>query len=132
MRKLDIKTYNPLNYKDILDSFGYSILEIETRDDYQGDTVVLFSNHSKLGFLRFGWGSCSVCDALQSCFESDDPQKSIDELQNSLFHDIRWFVDHESALQYFKKHDWQGDYWNPIEFVQKCIKLVESLIDKKD
>ena len=37
----------------------------------------------------------------------EDVQKLCDELQDS----IRWFDNKQSALEYFKNHDWEGDFF---------------------
>lgn len=117
-------------YREIIGSFGYEEL-IEVSDDaYQGDSRYLLKNGNKIGWLRFGWGSCGGCDALQGCETIQDLQELYDHLYNS----IRWFDTKEEALDFFKNHDWRGDYsgysWDKEEeceekrFVRLCIELL--------
>lgn len=113
------------DYQPMLDAFGKIVIQIDD-DDYQGDSRLLYDENGKIGFLTFGWGSCSGCDALQACGTLDEVQELCDGLQN----DIKWFDDKKQALEYFTNHDWQGDYsWHyneTKEFVQKCIEYLQD------
>lgn len=72
---------SPSDYTPILDAIGTVILRVDD-DDYQGDTRVLFSRgRREFGFLSFGWGSCSGCDALQACDSFDAIQKVVDGME---------------------------------------------------
>jgi hypothetical protein len=102
---IDISDYTP-----IIDAFGDVVLRIDS-DGYQGDTWVLYEEWQggrfyKIGYLEFGWGSCSGCDALQACNSFDD----LHELVNELYQSIIWFDDAKSALDWFRNHDWEGDW----------------------
>ena len=118
-------TYGPL-----LKSMGFEILVQEDEDDYQGDSVVLFSHGEYRGILIFGWGSCSGCDALKGCFS----YKDIEELREKLCNDIRWFKTSGDCLNYLENHDWEGEYifhngkgfWDT--FCAKCRKLLANEI----
>ena len=53
------------DYTSILNQFGYIVIKVDD-DDYQGDSRVLYEGYKdEVGYLQFGWGSCSGCDALQ-------------------------------------------------------------------
>lgn len=113
-----ISDYNP-----ILEEFG-DILIQQDDGEYEGDSRVLYSKDGKYGYLQFGWGSCSGCDALQGCKSFED----VDNLIEGLYDSIKWFESKEDALSFFKTHDWEGDYsWNDDgqkEFIEKCINYL--------
>ena len=117
------------DYQPMLYVFGNIAVQVDD-EDYQGDTRVLYNEDGKIGFLRFGWGSCSGCDALQGCYHDyDELQQLCDRLQN----DIQWFDTPNEALTFFKTHDWEGDYdCESVEtktFVYMCIGYLEGLIN---
>jgi hypothetical protein len=76
-----------------------SIAEVVAREDddgYQGDTFVIFrdaNNKSRFGFLSIGWGSCSGCDALQSC----SSPLEVEELRDGLARGVKWGTAQEIA-----------------------------------
>lgn len=112
--------YNKPEYEPIIKNMGEVI--VETRDDlWQGDSRILYKDGTTYGFLRFGWGSCSGCDALYSCKTLED----IQVLMNELLSQIRWFDSAAEALKFFIEHKWEMDHdANRIEqkeFV-KCVK----------
>ena len=86
---------SPDDYTPIIQSFGHVIVRID-EDGYEGDTFVLLGKDDRYGFLVFGWGSCSGCDALQGCNSYDDIDALIAELEN----DINWFDTFEAAKDY--------------------------------
>lgn len=71
------------NYDVIVSSFGNVLVEVTDRD-YQGDSRFLLENNGKYGFLYFGWGSCSGCDALQSCENHEQVDELIDDLERGI------------------------------------------------
>lgn len=87
--------FMPCDYTPILNNFGEVILR-EDEDNYQGDTHAVIKSDNKFGYLAFGWGSCSGCDRLQAC----DTYEDIQELMDSLYHDIKWFESLESLKEY--------------------------------
>ena len=113
--------YGPCDYQPIIDQFGEILIQVDD-EDYQGDSRVLYKDGEKYGYLNFGWGSCSGCDALQGATSVCEIQELIDGLQK----DIKWFDDKASCLKYFKKKDWKLDYSYHAEetkdFVEKVIK----------
>lgn len=74
------------NYSTLLSHFGKVLLE-ENYGSYQGDTLAIIKDKGKLGFLNFGWGSCSGCDALQACSTTEE----LANLMERLFNNIKWF-----------------------------------------
>lgn len=116
--------YGPGDYNPMLQSFGYEVLlQIDDRD-YQGDSRLLFEDGERIGYLNFGWGSCSGCDSLQAC----NSMKDIDELRTKLHESIQWFDNRAAAAKWFHEHDWEGDYgWHEEEqkrFIEQARKLL--------
>jgi hypothetical protein len=109
------------SYQPIIDSFGTVFVQVDDAD-YQGDTRVLYRADNTYGYLCFGWGSCSGCDALQAC----DTIEQVDELIDQLRGQIKWFVDRQEALSFFRSHDWKGDYSYSQEFVDQCIGVLSD------
>lgn len=97
--------FTACDYDPMLYEFG-NVLVIVEDDDYQGDSRILYEKDGKYGYLQFGWGSCSGCDALQACSTTSEAQELMDELYQS----INWFDSPGSCLEWFKEHDWEGDY----------------------
>jgi hypothetical protein len=109
------------DYQPMLGAFGNIVIKIEN-DDCQGDSRILYKEkyNNNYGYLKFGWGSCCGCDALQSCETIEELQKLMDELYSQ----IRIFTSAKEALDFFKTHDWEGDYDNSEEqklFIKLCI-----------
>jgi len=108
------------NYEIILKEFGKILIQVDD-DDYQGDSRVLLYNDGKYGILIFGFGSCSGCDALQSCQNTDE----IDELMQNMYNDIHWFDDLESCKKWVRERDWELQHsWHCDEtkdFIQQVL-----------
>ena len=123
--KKDGSFYGPGDYTPILDNIGTVLLR-EDDDDYQGDSRVLYADGERIGFLQFGWGSCSGCDALHGCEHISEIQTLMDNLRDS----VKWFANRAEALEWFKTHDWEGDYsWHDEEqkrFVEHALALLSG------
>lgn len=96
-----------VNYDQLIASFNFEVLLEESDNGYSGDTFILFKIDNYYGFLDFGWGSCSGCDALQGC--GDDINR-IKELREKLFQKIIWkmsleemkiYVSNEENIQWY-------------------------------
>lgn len=114
------------NYSPMISSFGRIVIEVSV-NDYQGDTWVLYHDEdNRIGHLIFGWGSCSGCDALQGCNSIDE----VEELREQLERSIMWFSNPQEALDWFKSHDWKGDwgsyYSEQGEYVKESISYLEA------
>ncbi len=118
-------SYSPSSYNRILNEFGEILIQVDD-DSYQGDSRLLYEKDGKLGYLQFGWGSCSGCDALQACNTYED----IDELIKDLNNSIRWFDNEQACLYFFENHDWKLDYSyskkEQKEFIDNVIKYLKS------
>lgn len=117
------------DYSILIDMFEFKIVVQDHDNDYQGDSRYLFKNldTGEFGFLNFGWGSCSGCDALQACNSDED----VNDLTTDLYNSIRWFPTATEAYEYFVNHDWKGDYGYSETFVEECKRLLEiETVDK--
>jgi hypothetical protein len=115
--------YVSTSYGDIVNGFGSVLLEV-TDGDYQGDSRFLLKDGERVGWLQFGWGSCSGCDALEAC----DSKADFDELAASLKSEVKWFDSKKAALKFFEEHDWEADYsWHDDEQKQFVAQAKELL-----
>lgn len=103
------------DYQPMLEEFGEILVQVD-EDNYQGDSYLLYKRDNQYGFLIFGWGSCSGCDALQSCDNIDEVQ----ELMDQLYSDIKWFDSLEEVKKYLSKDAIQElkYYYRTTEFKQ--------------
>jgi thioredoxin-related protein len=108
------------DYECIVKEFGEILINIYD-DSYQGDWRVLIKKDNKYGILIFGFGSCSGCDALQSCRTYEEVDKLIEEMYNNIF----WFDDLESCKKWVRERDWELQYsWHCDEtkdFIEKVL-----------
>lgn len=128
--KAQKKTYfkTVSNYQPILNSFGNILIQVDDTY-YYGDSRVLYQQENKIGYLQFGWGSCSGCDALQSCDSIEEVQSLMDKLRSS----IMWFDNPQQALAFFIDHDWDGDYSHlsteQQNFINQAIDKLKSMLN---
>lgn len=113
-------------YQSIIEHFGTVAVQVED-SDYQGDSRILYADTGKgFGYLNFGWGSCSGCDALQACESWED----VGELIKQLEAQVQWKSKAE-MLTFFKEHDWEGDYCYHADeqkkFIEQAIAYLESV-----
>jgi glycosyltransferase involved in cell wall biosynthesis len=99
------------SYDSLVASAG-TIIKDWNIGDWQGDYVYLLKNGDKFGFTVVGYGSCSYCDALQSC----DSQAEVDELKESIVKDIFWgtakeveayAIKEDANRWYYHEHEWK-------------------------
>lgn len=113
------------DYQPMLNAFGNIVLQVE-EDGYQGSSWLIYEDNGRYGYLTFGWGSCSGCDALLACFTLEEVQ----ELMDYLYASIQWFESLESLQTWFYNRDWEGVHeWHLGEFhsFYKCVlKLKEN------
>ena len=114
------------DYNPIIKSFGNVVVQVDD-SDYQGDSRILYNEGGKIGYLKFGWGSCSGCDALQACNTYADVDQLIGELRDQVI----WFDTPAECLAWFENHDWAGDYdWHSEEtksFIEQVKTYLVSL-----
>lgn len=112
--------YGPYDYEPMVESFGKILVETHV-NDYQGDSWYLLKKDDLYGYLSFGWGSCSGCDALQRCSSLEE----VAELYNQLKNSITWRAKEETA-KWFAEHDWEGDYCYYEEEFKEFLEKVDN------
>lgn len=126
--------YSP-TYDDLITSMEIEVLHTLEDSGYQGDTFALVRENGRLGYLQFGWGSCSGCDALQAAHgygdfsKNEEVIKEVHELRDRLYQSIRWFDTPAECAKYMREHDWAGDYMRDTgkEFAEGALKALEEL-----
>jgi hypothetical protein len=120
--------FDEYDYVPMLKEIGNIVLQVD-EDDYQGDSWVLYDNDEKIGYLNFGWGSCSGCDALQACTTISEAQSLFDDLMSS----VKWFGNIDEAIEYFESDARRMDYaWSYQDFRDFVHKSTAYLKEKKD
>lgn len=112
-------------YQDLIEKRGrVKIIASASDEDYQGDTLLLVQGDSGFGFLIFGWGSCSGCDAYEAAYDDDH---ELEELGDSLVRGIQWFDTLEAAEDYITSgKDWEGS-WVRQDTVERFKTAVVTL-----
>ena len=99
------------SYESLVASAG-TIVKCWNIGSWQGDEVYLLKNDNKFGFVVVGYGSCSYCDALESC----ENQEEVDELKASIVKDIFWgtaeevqayAINDNANRWYYYEHEWK-------------------------
>ena len=113
------------DYQPMLNEFGEILIQVD-EEAYQGDSFLIYKNDNKYGFLTFGWGSCSGCDALQACDTIDEVQ----ELMDSLYNAIKWFDSLQELKCYISDYsivELQWYFYSDIfkEFREKVLNYGE-------
>lgn len=117
----------PYDYKPMLENLcDELLLKVDDRD-YSGDSRVLMRDASgRYGLLIFGWGSCSGCDALQSCRSYEEIQLLMDHLAL----EIHWEDSAALMHSYITHKDWELEYsWNAKEtrvFVDQALAILAN------
>lgn len=113
-----------VSYTQMVDSFGHEVLAFETTGSYQGDHwALLKSEDSRLGFMNFGYGSCSGCDNLQGEFDfRDEYWEDTDDTQ--------WYHTVLSPLGLEKWDEFCKGYEDSIRWFNTGEELVTWLVDK--
>lgn len=117
--KTNNKSVGSIHYNTILNEFGEILVKVDDKD-WQGDSRLVFRDENRFGFLIFGWGSCSGCDALLACKNFDDIEKLIDSLINS----IKWFDSYSEVIDYFTNKDFDLEHYGRKNETKEFIKLV--------
>lgn len=139
--KLDVKVMFPQNndyswfqhpdYEDLVAKMCDEVVLGHSDSDYQGSSYYMVRKGEQYGYIEFGWGSCSGCDAMQACENYDDLQSLFDRLNDS----IQWFNTREEFWHWcMHEHDWEGSYsWHDgaKEFVKKVQDYYQKVYDGK-
>jgi len=132
-----LKKMDYYSYEDLLESYGHKILIKVDQDDYQGDSMVLFYNekidtNQKYGFMVYGWGSCSGCDALEGC---DSNYKEVQDLADSMEQSITWFESYKDFKRYIDDRgkdsvNWYDNGELMKEFRSELVKIKRIKIEE--
>lgn len=101
------------DYITLIESTGTTVVLSEEVGSYQGDYYLLLTeastpeNPARIGFLVFGYGSCSGCDALEAASSSI---KDLDDLRRDLYNDIEWRTSPAELAKRLKEKDWDGTF----------------------
>lgn len=69
----------------------------------EGDSYYLIHDPDKgYGYICIGWGSCSVCDALEAC----DTLEEIVDLYFEIYDQIHWEPDQKLMARWMLIRDW--------------------------
>jgi hypothetical protein len=115
------------DYTPMLEQFGEILIKVDD-DDYQGDSYLIYKKKNSYGYLRFGWGSCSGCDALQAC----NTIQEVQELMDALYKSIIWFTSLAELKKYFANKDWELEFSWHVEYFKDFVNQVEKLKEKEE
>lgn len=121
------KYFPVYDYQPMIEEIGSVVVQVDD-NDYQGDSRVLYQNGEKIGYLNFGWGSCSGCDVLQGCSSIEEVQELFDQLVK----DVKWFDSKEAALKYFTNKDWELEYTWHAEEQRDFLKRVTEFLSREE
>lgn len=121
----DVYNYG-YSYEGLIQSCDVEIILIEEDDDYQGDSLcVLKDRDGKYGFLIFGWGSCSGCDAFQAAQE--EGFKALEELRNELWNSVEWFASLDDLRVDLNDRDAKLKWYGHTDLFKKFLGALEGL-----
>ena len=109
--------YPYYGYEDLLESFGIEVIKSEAVGRYDGDYLNLFKDGNRYGYLMFGYGSCSGCDALEAI---NNDYEQVKELRDGLFESIRWGT--ASELVEYLESDEVMSWWKYDEEIENVGK----------
>lgn len=120
----DVKDYE-YSYEGLVDSFGVEIVFAEHDKDWQGDSFYLLKDEQRYGFLQFGWGSCSGCDAYES--SRDMGGNALEELRDELWEKVVWKDSLDGLRAYMVENDpklqWYGNRPSFKAFLEKLKEV---------
>lgn len=113
-----------LSYDSIIEHLGTVVVSTE-EDAYQGSSYYVLKDErdGRYGYLTFGWGSCSGCDALEGCSSYDELQELVDGLESS----IRWFPTKNALKAWAKDFDWGGEWCSNESACKEIREKIEDL-----
>lgn len=113
-------------YEGLIESFGVEVVLDEHDDDYQGDSFyILRDAEDRYGFLAFGWGSCSGCDAFSSAWDSGDA--ALVELRDELWDDVEWHDSLDDLRVVFDEEDVQLKWYGHSKAFKNFLQGLKGL-----
>jgi hypothetical protein len=117
------------DYRPLIESLGHTILLQVDEGDYQGDSLlILKASDGRYGYLEFGWGSCSGCDALQGCSTWQDVESLRQHLQDS----VLWFPTAGELLRNLKDRDWQTKWSYGLSRSSRFLTQAEAILGRPE
>lgn len=95
-----------IGYHELIESMGYEVIASEAIGSYQGDYLFLLTDEQRIGFLTFGYGSCSGCDSLQACDSAEETENLRESLHNGIFWGTK-----EEVIAHLKGRDQGNEWW---------------------
>jgi hypothetical protein len=116
--------FNLPDYHELVASLGVDVLFTAAEGDYEGDWAFVLADQSgRIGWLVFGYGSCSGCDALQAC----EDVKAVASLRDSLERSIDWFDSPAEFAAWAESYDWDGQHHLFGRWAQPLARSMASL-----
>lgn len=109
-------------YQPMLNEFGTILLQVD-EETWQGNSWLIYQDKNKFGYLSFGWGSCSGCDALQACSTIEEVQELMDRLYNS----ITWYGSLDELKDKLLNKDWELCYEGQCEYFDLFLNQLKTL-----
>lgn len=116
-----------MGYINAISGFVDAIVLEESDDNYQGDSFLVVNANwrDNYGYITFGWGSCSGCDA----WESEDTPADRAQLITDILKSSKWFDDLDSLKAYIASPDREGDWYSDNETWKTFARKVAELND---
>lgn len=122
-------------YTPFLASMGCQIVLQVNERDYSGDSWLILgsadgygSGDQEFGYLSFGWGSCSGCDALAQCGTVSDQMS----LRRELKRKIKWCDDKQAMAVFLRDRDWKGLQENSYSEFHRFLAAARALFPGKE
>lgn len=112
------------SYADVALSFCNSTELWEEDGDYQGSSHALIRKNDSWAYLTFSWGSCSFCDALQSC----ESVQELEDLAASLESSCRWFNSPRKVLDYVSNGERAGEHYYHYESFPDFLEKLKTFV----
>jgi hypothetical protein len=122
----NFEPYELTTYTPIINYFGKVIIS-HSDDDWSGDTIAIIqhpTSQDMIGYLQFGWGSCSGCDRLKACENYNDLAKLIENMENSII----WKHNESDMVDWINNRDWEAQFiWSNESLKNFLINACELL-----
>ncbi len=119
------KSYPDWGYEELIQSMEIEIIHQADIGDYQGDTFAVVRDGDRYGYLSYGWGSCTGCDAAAACSTVAEAT----ELRDQIWNGIRWEDSAAALLAWMDGKDWSLDWeWSEDRFQKFISEAKEQLV----
>jgi hypothetical protein len=114
-------------YEDLIQQFAQIEIMVALGEAYEGDAHLLLKSldGKRLGFLYYGWGSCSGCDAFEACYSPEDFWNLRCDLERS----VQWFDTPAELRAFLEARDWKGCVPRGMDAAEQ-LKSLFAYLDK--